>query len=125
MADRDFEPIAIVGMGCALPGALSPAALWDAVLDNRDLLSPAPPGKWGVTDSEQQAMGYRGGFVSGFETVFDPSAFDLGEIDAAGLDPLFQWLLYAGHEAWADAGTPKVKRKKHQKKPHKKQKASR
>lgn len=112
MADRDFKPIAIVGMGCALPGALSPAALWDAVLDNRDLLSPAPPGKWGVTDSEQQAMGYRGGFVSGFDTVFDPSAFDLGEIDAAGLDPLFQWLLYAGHKAWADAGAPKVKRKK-------------
>ena len=112
MADRRFEPVAIVGRGCVLPGALSPDALWQAVLEERDLLSPAPPGKWGVTGPEQAAMGYRGGFVTGFEDVFDPSAHELGEIDAGTLDPLFQWLLHAARAAWAEAGSPKVKRKK-------------
>ena len=112
MADRRFEPIAIVGMGCVLPGALSPDELWQAVLDQRDLLTAAPAGKWGVTPAEQEAMGYRGGFVTGFESVFTPDAYDLGDIDPARLDPLFQWLLHAGREAWTDAGAPDVKRKK-------------
>ena len=31
-----FEPIAIVGRACVLPGALSPAELWDAVLRGAD-----------------------------------------------------------------------------------------
>ena len=108
MAEPAFEPIAIVGRGCVLPGALSPQALWQAVLEDRDLLTPAPAGKWGVTASEQAAMGYRGGFVTGFEGVFDPAAYDLGDIDAAALDPLFQWLLHAGSEAWRDAGEPRA-----------------
>ncbi|MEQ8556934.1 MAG: beta-ketoacyl synthase N-terminal-like domain-containing protein [Henriciella sp.] len=112
MADGGFEPIAIVGRGCVLPGALTPAALWQAVLEDRDLLSQAPAGKWGVTDSEQAAMSYRGGFVTGFDDVFDPSAYDLGEISVLNLDPLFQWLLHAGRAAWQEAGSPKVKRKK-------------
>ena len=44
-----FAPIAIIGQGCVLPGALSPAALWRAVREGRDLLSRAPPDRWGVS----------------------------------------------------------------------------
>lgn len=108
MADPAFEPIAIVGRGCVLPGAFTPQALWQAILEDRDLLTPAPPGKWGITPSEQAAMGYRGGFITGFERIFDPSAHDLGDVDAADLDPLFQWLLHAGRDAWRDAGEPRA-----------------
>jgi len=32
-----FEPIAIVGQSCILPGALTPDELWDAVLAGADL----------------------------------------------------------------------------------------
>ncbi|WP_300381377.1 beta-ketoacyl synthase N-terminal-like domain-containing protein [Henriciella sp.] len=112
MGKPRFEPIAIIGRGCVLPGALSPAALWQAILEDRDLLASAPQGKWGVTDTEQAQMGYRGGFVTDFEDVFDPSAHKLGDIDAARLDPLFQWLLHAGRAAWLEAGAPKVKARK-------------
>ena len=31
-----FEPIAIVGQSCLLPGANSPEALWEAVSQGRD-----------------------------------------------------------------------------------------
>ena len=53
-----FEPIAIVGQGCVLPGALSPAALWAAVAEGRDLLSTAPGGAWRV--SPERIMGTPG-----------------------------------------------------------------
>ena len=41
-----FEPIAIVGQACVLPGALTPAELWDAVQSGQDLLSTVPEGYW-------------------------------------------------------------------------------
>lgn len=109
MAKATFDPIAIIGRGCVLPGALTPDALWEAVLESRNLLSAAPPGKWGVTAAEQAEMNFRGGFVTGFEEVFDPSAFGLGDANAATLDPVFQWLLHAGQQAWTEAGQPKAK----------------
>ena len=43
-----FEPIAIVGRACVLPGALSPEALFDAVRDARVLIDEAPDGAWGL-----------------------------------------------------------------------------
>ena len=43
-----FEPIAIVGQACLLPGAASPEALWQAVVAGKDLLSSAPADRWGV-----------------------------------------------------------------------------
>lgn len=110
MSEPKFEPIAIVGRGCVLPGALSPDALWQAVLNDENLITDAPPGKWGVTDAEQKAMGYKGAFVTGFDKVFNPAAHDLGGLNAADLDPVFQWLLHAGREAWREAGQPKARK---------------
>ena len=110
MAKPTFEPIAIIGRGCVLPGALTPAELWQAVLEEKSLITEAPPGKWGVTEAEHQALGYKGAFVTGFDKVFDPAAHNLGDTDAADLDPVFQWLLHAGREAWREAGQPKTRK---------------
>ena len=41
-----FEPIAIVGRACVLPGALSPEQLWAAVAAGQDLVSSVDPGRW-------------------------------------------------------------------------------
>ena len=43
-----FAPIAIVGRSCVLPGALDPSALWELVAAGRDLVGPAPEGRWGL-----------------------------------------------------------------------------
>jgi acyl transferase domain-containing protein/3-hydroxymyristoyl/3-hydroxydecanoyl-(acyl carrier protein) dehydratase len=104
-----FPPIAIVGAGCVLPGALNPEELWAAVVAGRDLTGPAPPDRWriardlvlrpGSSDGRDGAWSDRGGHVHGFEAVFDPEGFEVPAERIAGLDPLFQWVLYCGREA--------------------------
>ena len=38
-------PIAVVGQGCALPGALSPQALWERVARGDDLITEVRQGR--------------------------------------------------------------------------------
>ena len=109
-----FPPIALVGQACVLPGALDPDELWSAVLAGRDLLSTVPPGRWRIDpariltgrgqDAPERARSDRGGYVTGFEAVFDPEGFALPAEHVLALDPLFQWVLHAGREALRDAG---------------------
>ncbi|MBC7174158.1 MAG: hypothetical protein H5U40_17070, partial [Polyangiaceae bacterium] len=108
-----FEPIAIVGQGCVLPGALSPEALWEAVVEGRDLLAPAPSGRWGIDrervlahkgeDTLDRATSDRGGYVRGFDEVFDPEGFALPAELVGSLDPVYRWTLHAAREALRDA----------------------
>ncbi len=113
-APAPFEPIAIVGQSCVLPGALSPDQLWTAVVEGRDLTSNAPDGRWGLPRglalaesgkrSPDRAWHDRGGYVRGFEGIFDAAGFALPAADIGALDPLFQWPLHAAREALADTG---------------------
>jgi acyl transferase domain-containing protein/3-hydroxymyristoyl/3-hydroxydecanoyl-(acyl carrier protein) dehydratase len=82
------EPVAIVGRGCVVPGALDPDSFWRTV-----------------------AAGHRsvhGGYgrVHGFDEVFDPHGFAVDPDRIVGLDPLFRWVLHAGRQALAEAGRP-------------------
>ena len=113
-----FEPIAIVGRSCVLPGADSPEALWTAVHEGRDLISTVPDGRWGLAASRaltpdpsrsaDRAWSDRGGYVTGFDEAFrarlenDPFLRDAGDLLA--LDPLFHWLLDCGRTALRQAG---------------------
>ena len=99
-----FEPIAIVGQGCVLPGALSPEALWKVVVGNECLITRAPKGAFGLTDAEEAASRYVAGFVTGFDTAFDPTRAKLPGMNAAALDPVCQWPLHAALQAWDEAG---------------------
>jgi acyl transferase domain-containing protein/3-hydroxymyristoyl/3-hydroxydecanoyl-(acyl carrier protein) dehydratase/1-acyl-sn-glycerol-3-phosphate acyltransferase len=113
--DPAFEPIAIVGRACVLPGALSPEALWRQVVEGRDLIRPAADGYWGLDATRilgntgragtERAFTDRGGYVSGFDAVF--GAADESDLTrTAGFDPLFRWLLHCAREALRDAGAP-------------------
>ncbi|HEY1721600.1 MAG TPA: beta-ketoacyl synthase N-terminal-like domain-containing protein [Magnetospirillaceae bacterium] len=108
-----FPSIAIVGQGCVLPGALDPDALWRAILSGDDLLAPVPEQFWrassarllkGLQRGEEGCATDRGGFVSGFEDVFDPHAYRLDPKLLLELDPLIQWICHAGGQALAGAG---------------------
>jgi 3-oxoacyl-(acyl-carrier-protein) synthase/3-hydroxymyristoyl/3-hydroxydecanoyl-(acyl carrier protein) dehydratase/1-acyl-sn-glycerol-3-phosphate acyltransferase len=107
-----FAPIAIVGQGCVLPGALSPDELWQLVVQARVVIGPAPAGRWGIDpalvlakdakDTRDRTLHDRGGYVQGFDRVFDAQGFAMPAEEIAPLDPLFHWLLYAGREALRD-----------------------
>jgi 3-oxoacyl-(acyl-carrier-protein) synthase/3-hydroxymyristoyl/3-hydroxydecanoyl-(acyl carrier protein) dehydratase/1-acyl-sn-glycerol-3-phosphate acyltransferase len=109
-----FGPIAIVGRACVLPGALSPDALWDAVVAGRSLIGDVPEGRWRRApedslcapdgDATDRSWSARGGYVRGFEEVWDPAGFAMPASALAGLDPVVLWTLHAAREALRDAG---------------------
>lgn len=100
-----FEPIAIVGRACILPGAQNPAALWDLVTTGRIALSAVPEGRWGVPKSE--IMGAliasdRGGYVTDFAPAQSSVSGEIAELER--LDPSVAWLLACAKAAVAEAG---------------------
>ena len=109
-----MTPIAIVGRACVLPGAMSPQQLWDAVLAGRDLTRSAPAGGWRVSpplcaaDAPQadHCWSDRGGYVDGFDSIWNPQGFALPPEQLAGLDPLVHWLLHCGRDALAQVQRP-------------------
>ena len=110
-----FEPIAIVGRACLLPGANNPQ-LWQAIVDKQNLVSRVPAGRWGLSaksalkdpalggNAEDAAWSDKGGYVEGFEKVFNPEGFAIAAEEITKLDPLVQWVLHTGREALRDAG---------------------
>lgn len=106
-----FSPIAIIGHGCVLPGALSPADLWQVVVEGRDLLRPVPAGYWRLPPERvlspqavERTVTDKGGYVRGFDSVFDPGGFVCPPEELAGLDPVVLWLAHCGREALREAG---------------------
>ena len=114
-----FEPIAIVGRACVLPGALSPEALFDAVRDARVLIDEAPDGAWGLESqrliherapgpSQEYVVSNRGGYVTGFDEIFDVEYFRDRIADPERLDPLTKWLLHCTRVTLEEAGVPQA-----------------
>ncbi|OBI21533.1 hypothetical protein A5712_15005 [Mycobacterium sp. E2327] len=110
-----FSPVAIVGQGCVLPGGLSPDELWRTVRDGRDALGSVRPGQWGVAAARivrdekdapflDHAWSDRGGYVRGFDEIFDAGRFLLGANEFRGLDPLYLWAVEAARQALQSAG---------------------
>lgn len=110
-----FEPIAIVGQGCVLPGGLNADALWRTVHEARDVLGPPPPGYWGVAPERivrndrnapfcDHAWSDRGGYVRGFDEIFDARRFLLDAEELHGLAPLYLWAIEAARQALDSAG---------------------
>jgi acyl transferase domain-containing protein len=105
------EPIAIVGLGCRLPGARDPDALWDLLAAGVDATSDAPAGRFGADAlySPEAAPGRprsrRAGFITDID-AFDAGFFGISAGEAAELDPQQRLLLMTAWEALEDAGFP-------------------
>ncbi|WP_431237000.1 beta-ketoacyl synthase N-terminal-like domain-containing protein [Mycolicibacterium aichiense] len=100
-----FEPVAIVGRSCVLPGAATPEELFDASLSGRCLLTPTPRDRWrGVDPGKLLASdkpGLRvasatGGYV---DTSFDLSQFASRIPDFDQLDPIVAWLAQCAQQS--------------------------
>jgi acyl transferase domain-containing protein len=105
------EPIAVVGLGCRLPGGVSsPDAYWQLLLDGVDAVTEVPPERWdadALFDPDVLAPGAAttrwGGFLEHVDR-FDPDFFGISPREAARMDPQQRLLLEVAYEALEDAG---------------------
>ena len=109
MTSERFEPIAIVGSGCIVPGCESPDALWRTVDEGLSHISDPPDGDWRVHMDRVRSFDVgryqadrtwstRGGYVGDLPVQLDPSAM----VDSAlimHLDPVFRWTMHAAGQA--------------------------
>ncbi|MER7707800.1 acyltransferase domain-containing protein [Kitasatospora sp. NPDC097605] len=106
------EPIAIVGMGCRLPGGANDLdGFWQLLRDGRDATAEVPADRWdrdAFYDADPAAAGKtstrRGGFLTTPVDEFDADAFGISAREARGMDPQQRLLLEVASEALADAG---------------------
>jgi acyl transferase domain-containing protein len=105
-----WAPIAIVGHAGRFPGADSPEALWNNLMNGVDPIGPVPKGRWdpeALTAREPGTPGMmnsaQGGFIDGID-LFDAAFFRLSRREAARLDPQQRLLLETSWQAFERAG---------------------
>lgn len=107
------EPLAIVGMGCRLPGGVTgPESFWQMMVEERSGIVPVPSDRWNRerwhhenVDIPGKMITKWGGFVHDFEK-FDAQFFGISPREALRMDPQQRWLLETAWESLEDAGIP-------------------
>ncbi|MEM7127079.1 MAG: SDR family NAD(P)-dependent oxidoreductase [Chloroflexota bacterium] len=106
------EPIAVIGMGCRLPGAENVAAFWELLRTGVDAIDEVPVGRWDVdayydpdADTPGKTYSRVGGFLDAVDQ-FDASFFGMSPREAIMLDPQQRLLLEVMWETLEDAAVP-------------------
>ena len=110
------EPIAILGIGCRLPGgANSPEAFWQLLCEGRSAIGEVPPERWDLAlhyDPDPQKPLHQhvryGGFVDGIDQ-FDPAFFGISPREAVCMDPQQRLFMEVAWQALEAAGQPMEK----------------
>ncbi|BCJ72009.1 hypothetical protein CS0771_15530 [Catellatospora sp. IY07-71] len=115
---RDAGPvgdIAVVGVGCRLPGGVTDLdGLWEVLSQGVDTTAAVPPERWGAEfhspDPDAPGTSYcpRGSFLSDVET-FDADFFGISPLEAGEIDPQQRLLLETAWAAMEDSGRPREK----------------
>jgi acyl transferase domain-containing protein/acyl carrier protein len=112
MADRDAEPIAIVGIGCRYPGGIhTPEDLWELVKAGGEVVSGLPTDRgWDLDaifdpdpDSNGKSYVLEGGFLHD-AADFDAAFFGISPREALAMDPQQRLVLEVAWEAFEHAG---------------------
>ncbi|WP_306366858.1 type I polyketide synthase [Nocardiopsis sp. CC223A] len=109
--DRSPEPVAVVGLGCRLPGGIdTPGALWDLLERGDEVRGPLPGDRgWdlesllGDDPGRPRSAMSRGAFLSG-AADFDPGFFGISPREAESMEPQQRLLLEVAWEALEHSG---------------------
>ena len=111
MGETPVTPVAVIGMGCRLPGGIdSPEQLWEALLRGDDLVTEVPADRWDADEYYDPEPGVPGRSVSRWGAFlddvagFDSEFFGMGEREATAIDPQHRLMLETSWEAIEHAG---------------------
>jgi acyl transferase domain-containing protein/NAD(P)-dependent dehydrogenase (short-subunit alcohol dehydrogenase family)/acyl carrier protein len=107
------DSVAVVGMGCRLPGGVStPDAFWELLASGTDAVQLIPQDRWDAEafydaspDVPGKANTKWGGFVDGIQQ-FDAGFFGIAPREALAIDPQHRLLLEVTWEALENACIP-------------------
>ena len=105
------EPVAIIGLGCRMPGGISgPEGFWELLREGVDATGEFPAGRGGAgrfydPDPEVPGKAYvtRGAFLDEVDR-FEPAVFGISPREAVGMDPQQRLTLEVVWEALERAG---------------------
>lgn len=106
--------IAIIGMGCRLPGgADNPEQLWDMLEEGRSGWCEVPGDRWNwksfyhPDSAAKESLNFKSAyFIPQDITAFDARFFGIPPREAEGMDPQQRLLLETSFEAIENAGIP-------------------
>jgi acyl transferase domain-containing protein/aryl carrier-like protein len=109
-ASSSRDPIAIVGIGCRLPGASGADAFWRFLCEEGDAIREVPDDRFEIDDFFDPRPGTPGkissrwgGFIDDIDR-FDAGFFGISPREASRMDPQQRILLEISIEALEDAG---------------------
>ena len=98
-SDDAMDPIAVIGLGCRLPQAPDPEALWNLLIQSKSAILETPPGRWDVDELYDPVIGTPGklntrwaGFIDEVDR-FDAQFFGISPREANEMDPQQRMLL--------------------------------
>ncbi|KAH8885728.1 ketoacyl-synt-domain-containing protein [Thozetella sp. PMI_491] len=106
-----ITPIAVVGMGCRLPGnSSSPERLWEVLINGRSCYTKVPSNRFNIdafrhkTDKINTVAADGAHFLTDNVAAFDAPFFNISPSDAMGMDPQQRMLLEVVYEALESGG---------------------
>lgn len=111
---KNQQSIAIVGLGGVFPGARDLDEFWQNILSAKDTAIDVGADRWRMDPADlysqkleaDKVNSRRACLIQDFE--FNPEGFNVDAGLLKRLDPLYQILLHAGRDAWADAKTSAI-----------------
>jgi acyl transferase domain-containing protein/3-hydroxymyristoyl/3-hydroxydecanoyl-(acyl carrier protein) dehydratase len=113
------DRVAIVGVGGIFPQSPTLKHFWAKIRDGVDTAREVPPGRWLLTMEDafdprpgqpDKVISKHGCFIENFR--LDPEGLDINPALLEQLDPMFHLALHAGRQAWRDAITKDLDRRR-------------